>query len=207
MTNTETSFYGQQTDEKILYVARPHQLALTLLLAKFIAASFVLLVVILIIDQQQFLTKYAELIAIIGAIVAGSVAGVGFWIVNNIRQKNIAYITDRRVVKFELATPLATNMRSLSWEEAVKVKTFPPNALWKQLMIGSVVIHAKTTVAPVGPTEHDQVITDDDIEIKDVYYYRDLGNYIEKILFLYKKHPADVAALQPFVTREKGKRY
>ena len=50
------------------------------------------------------------------------------------------------------------------------------------------------------------MITDDDIEIPYVSFYRDLGNYIEKILFLYKKRPADIADLKPFVAKVKGKR-
>lgn len=50
------------------------------------------------------------------------------------------------------------------------------------------------------------IVTDDDIELADIYYYRDLGNYIEKILFLYKKQPKEVANLNAFVPKPKGKR-
>ena len=68
------------------------------------------------------------------------------------------------------------------------------------------VVHARTTIAPLDGATMAQAVTDDDVELRDVYFYRDLGNYIEKILFLYKKQPKDIADLKPFVTKEKGKR-
>lgn len=206
MLNTDKSFYGQQTDERILYVARPHSLAHFLLFCKFLIGAGVVFVVTIIIGQQAFLEKYASGIALGGGLLAGATAAVGAWIVEHGKQRNVCYITDRRVVKFEASTPFATNTRSLNWEEAVKVKTFAPNALWKQLKIGTVVVHARTTIASPEFSEGKQIVTDDDVEIPSVYYYRDLGNYIEKILFLYKKQPKDIATLKPFVTKEKGKR-
>lgn len=207
MLNTNNSFYGRQTDERILYVARPHPLALSILLSKFLIGAAIVFLAATIISEERLMEKYAGQIAVGGAMAAGVVASVGFWIVENAKRKNVCYITDRRVVKFEASTPLATNTRSLNWEEAVKVKTYPPNVLWKQLMIGTVIVHARTTVASLEAKERENVVTDDDVEIQNAYFYRDLGNYIEKILFLYKKRPKDIASLQPFVTKEKGKRY
>ena len=206
MTNTDTGFYGQQTDERILYVARPHPLALAILMIKFLIGAIVVLLTISIIGQQTVMAKYAGQIAIFGGVTAGAVAAIGWWIVENIRRKNIAYVTDRRIVKFEPSTPLATNLRSLNWEEAVKVKTYAPNVIWKQLMIGTVIVHARTTISPIDGQTQKQAVTDDDVEIQNAYYYRDLGNYIEKILFLYKKQPRDIATIKPFVTKKKGKR-
>ena len=207
MLNTNASFYGQQTDERILYVVRPHWLSQTILFLKFLAGAGIVFFIAVIVAEQGLMQKYAGQFGIGGGVIAGIIVVIGLWVVKNARQKNIAYITDRRVVKFEASTPFATNTRSLNWEEAVKVKTYARNAIWKQLMIGSVVVHAKTTIATPEASKTERLVTDDDVEIPSVYFYRDMGNYIEKILFLYKKQPKDIAALQSFVPRVKGKRY
>lgn len=201
-----------------MYVARPHWLSQIILFGKFLAAAGIVFFIAVIVGEQAapqvgqaggqgLIQKYAGQSGVVGGIIAGIIVAIGLWVVKNVRQKNIAYITDRRVVKFEASTPLATNSRSLNWEEAVKVKTFPPNFFWKQWMIGTVIVHARTTVASLDAGVRENIVTDDDVEIKDVYFYRDLGNYIEKILFLYKKQPKDVAGLLPFVPKKKGKRY
>ena len=207
MLNTNESFYGQQTDERILYVVRPHWLSQVILLGKFLAGAGIVFFIAVIAGEQGFIQKYAGQLGIGGGIIAGFIVAIGLWVFGNSRQKNIAYITDRRVVKFEASTPFATNSRSLNWEEAVKVKTYAPNAIWKQMMIGTVVVHAKTTIATPEVSKTERLVTDDDVEIQNVYFYRDLGNYIEKILFLYKKQPKDIAELQSFIPKEKGKRY
>lgn len=212
MINTETQFYGQQTEERILYVIRPYPLALVTMLIKFLLAAAVVMILTLAAGRQTFLTRYELNIVTSGAAVSALIAGAGLWITDTARRKNVAYVTDRRIVKFEATNPFATSIRSLSWEEAVKVKTPPTNFIWKQLMVGTVVVHAKTTVASiditknVGRSSTENVVTDDDVEVKHVYFYRDLANYIEKILFLYKKHPKEVAQVKPFVPRKKGER-
>lgn len=196
MINTDIQFYGQQTGERILYVIRPYPLALLTLLAKFgLAAAAIMLLAL------------AAKIPAGGGLAAALIFGAGLWITDTVRRKNTAYITDRRIVKFEAVNPFATSIRSLSWEEAVKVKTPPTNFIWKQLMVGTVVVHAKTTVASIDLTKTENVVTDDDVEVKHVYFYRDLANYIEKILFLYKKRPKEIAELVPFVPRKKGLRF
>lgn len=213
MINTDTFFYGRQTGERILYVARPYPLAILTLLIKFLAAAGMVMILTLAAGRQIFLEKYAFDIAMGGGVAAAAITGAGLWITDTARRKNVAYVTDRRIVKFEAINPFATAIRSLSWEEAVKVKTPPTNFIWKQLMVGTVVVHAKTTVASIDLTKNaersltENIVTDDDVEVKQVYFYRDLANYIEKILFLYKKHPKEVTELKPFVPRKKGERY
>ena len=69
---------------------------------------------------------------------------------------------------------------------------------WKQMAIGNVVMHART------PSEGESI---DDIELRDVHYYRDLGNYIDKILFTYKQKPREVSEIRPFVLKPRGERY
>lgn len=207
MVNTDASFYGQQTGERILYVIRPYPPALAAMLVKFILAAGVVMLLVTAAGRQVFLSRYQLEIATAGGSAAALIFGAGLWITDTVRRKNIAYVTDRRIVKFEATNPFATSIRSLSWEEAVKVKTPPTNFIWKQLMVGTLVVHAKTTVASIDLTKTENIVTDDDVEIKHVYFYRDLANYIEKILFLYKKRPKEISELVAFVPKMKGLRY
>lgn len=207
MVNTNSSFYGQQTGERILHVIRPYPPALLAMMIKFMAAAATVMILAVAAGRQAFLNKYEFDIAVGGGTVSALILGVGLWITDTVRRKNTAYITDRRIVKFEATNPFATSIRSLSWEEAVKVKTPPTNFIWKQLMVGTLVVHAKTTVASIDLTKTENVVTDDDVEVKHVYFYRDLANYIEKILFLYKKRPKEIAELVRFVPKGKGLRY
>ena len=43
-------------------------------------------------------------------------------------------------------------------------------------------------------------------ELTHVYYYRDLGNYIDKILYTYKQKPKEMKKIKPFVEKPKGQR-
>lgn len=196
MRNTEADFYGRQEDEKILYVIRPHFLASLVKLVKVYFVAFVVFLAFLLMGSQ--IASVSALFKLLGLILGVAVAVIGTKIVGDYQRRNISYITDRRVVHFEPTTLFATNLRTLTWDEVVKVKTYPPNMLWKQLAIGNVVVHSRT------PAEGELI---DDIELKDVYYYRDLGNYIDKILFTYKQKPREVEQIKPFVPKPRGQRY
>lgn len=203
MRNTERDFYGRQEGEKILYVIRPHPLPTVFKLLKvYLIAFLVGLIFIILGSQSGFFTS---IFVIFGIILFLLVIVVGTKIILDWEKREIAYITDRRVVRFEPTTLFATNFRTLSWDEVVKVKTYPPNMVWKQMAIGNVVIHARTPVRLEDVGSRD--IMADDIELKDVYYYRDLGNYIDKILFTYKQRPKEIDLIPPFVPKPKGQRY
>lgn len=203
MQNTDSSFYGQQAGEKILYVIRPHIMTLYIALVKLtIAVAVILFTMVIAASVLPFIQQTILMVGIVGSALVGI---IGLWIL--LKGKSIAYLTDRRIVKFDPTAPFATNIRSLSWEEAVKVKTFSHNLFLKQMKIGTVLIHAKSTIASTDVTKRENVTTDDDVEIHNVYYYRDLGNYIEKILYLYKKHPKEIAELPTFVPKPRGRRY
>lgn len=205
MINTESQFYGQQAGENILYVIHPHIVTLYIALVKLAIAVGVVLAGTVIAASVPPFTSSQGTILTIGTIMSVIIGAIGLWI--TLTAKSIAYVTDRRIVKFDPTAPFATNTRSLSWDEVVKVKTFSHHLLLKQMKIGTVLIHAKSTIASTDVTKKENVTTDDDVEIANVYYYRDLGNYIEKILYLYKKHPKEIADLPKFVPKPRGKRY
>lgn len=204
MHNTEHDFYGKQEGERILYVVKPHPFALTFGLIKIFLIALVISTVFILLGTT--LEGLGVIFIIPGLILFFVVIFLGTKIVLDWQAREVAYITDRRIVRFEPTTLFATNSRTLAWDEVVKVKTYPPNFLWKELAIGTVTIHARTSIrtaedTPIG------TVTADDIEIKDVYYYKDLGNYIDKILFTYKQQPMAVAEIRPFIPRPRGERY
>lgn len=196
LTNYENKFYGQQEDERILYLVKPHVISVYFKLGFIYLIALTVLVVFVVLGK--ILGFAGGALTLVGIIIAILMFIFGTKIVNDSYKRNLTYITDRRIVRFEPTTIFATNIRSLSWDEAVKVKTYPPNFLWKQLAIGTVEVHSRTTNDAAAP---------DDIKIEDVYYYRDLGNYIDKILFTYKQKPKDIAEIHPFIAKPAGQRY
>lgn len=204
MINTEKSFYGQQEDEKILYAIRPHPLSATTKTIKVIVVSFVVFLILYLLGQYAH--GGSRLMKFLSFVVGGAIIFIGSKLIHSSQKRGISYITDRRVVRFDPTTFFATNIRSLSWDEVVKVKTYSPNILYKQLMVGNVVIHARTTVKTVGE-DIDNTVTADDIELKDVYLYRDLGNYVDKILFTYKQKPKEMDSVRAFIPKPRGQRY
>jgi len=204
MHNTERDFYGKQTDEKILYVIRPHKLATIFSLIKIYLIAAVVSLALIVIGTQ--IGSLGGIFVTMGIILFVLMIVIGTKIVVDWESREVAYITDRRLVRFEPTTLFATNSRTLSWDEVVKVKTYPRNFVFKQMAIGNIVIHARTSIRTAEDTPANTV-TADDIEIKDVYYYKDLGNYIDKILFTYKQKPTETSNIMPFVLKPKGERY
>ncbi len=203
MINSDRDFYGKQEDEKILFVVRPHSLATTVSLIKLYLVALAIFFVLVVLGSQLGPVSGAFFTS--GLILAIVIIVFGTKILVDYQKRNIAYITDRRLVRFEPTTLFATNPRSLTWDEVVKVKTYPPNIFWKQLAVGNVVVHARTPGRP-DDVGHGGV-TADDIQLNHVFYYRDLGNYIDKILFTYKQKPKEMDSIHPFVLKPRGERY
>ena len=202
MHNTDTDFFGKQEGERILYVVKPHPLSLVFKLLKIYLIAIAVFAVLAILGTQLVLL---DLFILGGLVLAIIIAVVGTKVVTDYQKRDMAYITDRRLMRFDPTTLLATSPRSLTWDEVVKVKTYPPNALWKELAIGNVIVHART---PARPDERAPgAIAADDIELKDVYYYKDLGNYIDKILFTYKQKPKEMENIHAFIPKPRGERY
>ena len=148
MQNSDTNFYGKQEGEKILYTVYPHILSLLIKLSKIYSVSFIVFIALFIIGQQ--ISWIGGIFSLMGVVLAFLVVILGTKIVVDYQKRNISYITDRRIVHFEPTTLFATNSRTLSWDEVVKVKTYPPNIFWKQMAIGNVTLHART---PARSTE------------------------------------------------------
>ena len=205
MINTTKDFYGKQDGEKILYAITPHNISLYLSIFKTSLASIAVASLGFIISSQiPTLPSQIRIYPLIAGLLLLIVGVLNQIVTFN---KTISYITNRRVVRFSAHTPFATSTRSLTWDQAVKAKSLPPNAIYKMFMIGDITIHSNSTVSAVDNKSTHNTITNDDIEITNVYYYKDLGNYIEKIIYTFKNEPDKLNNILPFVAKPKGKRY
>jgi hypothetical protein len=204
MKNTDRNFYGQQEGERILYVIHPHPFATVIALLKVYVIALIIALVLVMLGSAVAVAMGA--FALLALILFILTVSFGTKIIFDWAAREIAYITDRRIVRFEPTTLFATNTRTLAWDEVVKVKTYPPNFIWKQLAIGTVAVHGRTSIRTFEDIERG-TSTVDDIEIRNVYLYRDLGNYIDKILYTYKQMPADVYRVREFIPKPKGERY
>lgn len=185
------SFDGQQEGERILYTVREHPFSTYLSYVGLTAVGLFVIVLSFIIAASYMYT---------GTIyrIVGSVFGIGIIVLGGLWTRKragetVAYITDRRIMRFECTTPFYTAKRALFWNEALKAKAVTRNLFWKILNIGSVVVET-------------QVPEQGDVYLGNVYYYDDLVNYIDKILFVFKNSPAEIAVMKPFVPKPKGNR-
>lgn len=193
-------FPGQQSDEKVLYEVRPHLAALYVTLVKIVGLSLVLFVFLMA------LARISPIFALLSFVISGAVMLIGAWATVTMFGRSVAYITDRRIVRFEAATPFATNSRALTWDQVAKIKTFPRNIMWKMLKVGTVAVHAASTFVHTHEHPRENIYTNDDLELEHVYYYKDLGNYLDKILYLYKHKPQELEELKPFIPKPAGQR-
>jgi hypothetical protein len=199
-----TTFYGQHSDERILYTVREHKLVVMWSLFKAIGAGLVIFLGFAMIGGQ--LLGMGNWFTLLGLGLAIIIGGGGSLAVLSGEHKNVGYVTDRRIIRFQAETSWTVNSRSLMWEEAVKVKTFTPNFIYRILNIGTVVVHAKSTFITSDEVMSRYYVSDDDVELRGVHYYRDLGNYIDKILYLYRQKPKELETIRPFVAKPRGRR-
>ncbi len=184
-------FDGQQEGERILYELRPHPIAKYFAIARGMLLAVGLLVVLLITGSVA--PQIAGLLTTIGVILALLLILATLWWNGKVYGQSRTYITDRRIMRFEVVSPFYVTKRSLFWSEALKAKGYAPNYVFRLLGIGTV------EVAPHMDT-HENVV------IPNVAYFEDLANYIDKILFTYKQTPQALAGFKPFIAKPRGQR-
>lgn len=187
----DIQFDGQQTDERILYVVIPHPFAKYVALVRLILLALFFFLILQLVGSV--VPAIAAPMRIASVVLSGILLIVGIWWNQTVYGKSKTYITDRRIIRFEVMTPFFTTKRALFWNEALKAKGYAPNIVWKMLKIG------KVRIEP-------QLAEGEDVLVHDVYMYDDVANYIDKILFTFKNKPAEVAAIKPFVPKPKGQR-
>jgi hypothetical protein len=185
------TFDGQQTDERVLSVITPH-------ISRFLFSGFTLViafiaVVAVLFGITDFIPAAASLIKVIIVIISFIIIVLSLWWMWKTQTEDKTYITDRRIIRFDVVTPFFTNKRALFWNEVLKVKAYSSTMIMRLAKVGTI------QVEPVA-AEHESVM------ISDVYYYEDLGNYLDKILFTFKNKPGDMSTIKPFVAKPKGHR-
>lgn len=186
------SFDGQQTDERILYVISPHEFSRSLAIAKLLFLSLFFYLMIWFIAGIVS-PSYALALTISGAIVSFLLVIIGVWWNQKVYKESKTYITDRRIIRFDIVSPFFQTKRVLFWNEALKAKAFAPNMLYRILRIGTVQVEPHLTDS-------------ENVRVTNVYFYDDLANYIDKILYIVKNKPEELQSLQPFVPKPRGER-
>lgn len=184
------AFDGQQEGERVLFEIRPHPIVMRFALLRIAFTASIFVLIVFVIGTQSSFTSALFLIPFVG--IAAAAAGAVFWVKRQ-HEDTRAYITDRRVMRFERISPFMVAKRALFWNEVLKAKAYEPNLLLKSYNIGTLIIEP-------------QVQTEENVIIAQVSYAQDLANYIDKILFTFKNTPADITKIKPFVPKPKGER-
>ncbi len=185
-------FHGQQEGERILHRFNQHWISLVFGILKVTFVSVVLASLGLF--ASRFLPALTDSITQYSYITAGVVWLVGLWWALKVHRESSTVITDRRVIRFEPVFPIFSRKRALFWTNVLKCKGFSTNILLRLFKIGKLTVHPLTG-------------EDDNIECRYVYYYDDLANYIDKILFVVKHTPTELSSLRAFIAKPKGSRY
>lgn len=184
------AFDGQQEDERVLYEIRPHAVVEQFALLRVILTAVIFLAIILVIGSQS---SAQAVIYLVGIAVIVVFLTIGLWWNKLYFRDTHAYVTDRRIMRFERVSPFVVAKRALFWNEALKAKAYEPNFLLQSMKVGSLIIEP-------------QVQTEENVVIKNVHYAGDLANYIDKILFTFKNTPGEIDMLRPFVPKPRGER-
>lgn len=187
----DIQFDGQQTDERILYVIIPHHFAKYVALTRLVLLALFFFFILQLI--ASVVPMFATPLKIASLAFSALLLIIGFLWNEIVYGKSKSYITDRRIIRFEVMTPFFTTKRALFWNEALKAKGYTSNVFWKMLNIG------KVRIEP-------QLAEGEDVLVHDVYMYDDVANYVDKILFTFKNKPAEVSMIKPFVPKPKGQR-
>ena len=187
----ESYFDGQQLDERILYTIVPHPLSHYIAIVRTVVLALVFPIILFMISG--IFPQGAVIMRTIGIIFSLFLVFAGIWWNSAVYRKSRTYVTDRRIIRFDVVSPFFTTKRALFWNEVLKAKAFSPSLLYRFLKIGSL------TVEPLM-SEHENVT------VPHVYYFEDLANYIDKILFTFKNKPMEISTLKPFIPLPKGKR-
>jgi hypothetical protein len=185
------TFDGQQEGERVLYTITPHPISKYLSIARLVFLALFFFVVLWVIGG--IVPAMTTILRIAGFLLSVILLIVGFWWNLTVFRKSKSYITDRRIIRFDVVSPFFMTKRALFWNEALKAKAYAPNMLFRSFKIGTIDVEPQLA-------EHE------DVRVTDVYYYEDLANYIDKILFTFKNKSDEIAAIKPFVPKAKGQR-
>jgi|GEM_PF-737434 len=196
--NPKIEFPGQQTGERVLYRAKmsSKMKILSMVVVVIVALFFLVMFQIVwsILTPTLLEMNASPIFLLLANFLGIALAIFVLWWINRVYDQTELFITDRRVLKFLPLVPYRTSVRTLFWEEVIKVKTFYKNTLLEKMLgIGSFEVHGRN---------HET----DNIEMDYLIYHEDLGNYVDKILYIYKNKPEELTTFKKFVPKPVGKR-
>jgi hypothetical protein len=184
-------FDGQQEEERILHTITAHALSKNIAIARIVLLAIFFVFVMFMVGSV--IPDAATIFHVLGIICALILIGAGYLWNVIVYTKDRTYITDRRIIRFDVVSPFLTTKRSLFWHEVMKAKAFAPNLFYKKFNVGTVVVEPLMA-------DHENVI------VTDVSMYDDVGNFIDKILFTSKNKSNEMANFPVFVPKPKGQR-
>lgn len=185
-------FYGQQEGERVLYIVRPHHTRKWVKGGFALGASLLLFLLVYFIHESTGFDPNQVLL--FGVIVFLLSFFAQCWWIWFAADHAKAIITDRRFIRFEVAFPVFVNRRSLFWNEVLKVRGFAPNILFRFLKVGTLEVRP-------------QMSEGETVSFAYVYYFEDLANYIDKVIYNSKNKPDELQQMRQFVPRPAGERF
>lgn len=188
--NLSFVFEGQQSGERVLYLIRPHWLMLVVHVGRVLCVVAPLQLFWYWPEnpvRQQLPQYYPWLVTTVACLWIAWV--YKYW------SRFRAYLTDRRLVRFEAVFPVTEKRRAILWSAVVKTRGIAPNFLWRLINIGTL---------EVSPHETEK---GGSVAFPYVTYFEDLASYIEKIVFTVRSAPQEPLSIRAFVAKPKGKRY
>jgi len=186
------NFSGQQEGERILFSFAPH------IIRFYFHFGIILLVSLLLSFGSVVLSQYypetETALRFFRLILLALLIFGGTWWARMLAHRTRTYLTDRRIIRVEPAFPWFEKRRSLFWNEVTKAKAYAPTIVHRFLNIGTV------SVMPFAANY-------EDIRVPATFYFDDVANYIDKIVFLHKNRPEELSDLRPFVLKPKGQRH
>ena len=191
--NITISFHGQQWDEPVLHVMRPHWTMIVIRLLQIVILSCLSLFAWWRINHYwpELLSEYK----LFGYLAILIIAFIFSWWQLKYYRRLRAYITDRRIVRFTATFPITETRHAIFWREVAKTRDVTSNFVWRAFKIGTVEISTHLTE---GGSE---------ISFPYVYYFEDLVSYLDKIIHYSKDSPDQIATVKPFVAKPRAIRY
>lgn len=185
-------FDGQQEGERVLWIIRLHPVK------RVVNFVYGLMIALVFFAGMMFVPEFAavnrQYFYVFLSIISLLIITARMWWGELHMKHTKTFITDRRIIRFEFAVPPFRRKRSLFWSEIAKVKTISLGVLFSMAKIGAL------SVQPL-------MIPGEEIYIPYVYYFGDLANYMDKILYLQKNKPEEISQMREFVAKPKGQRY
>jgi len=206
----QNRFSGQATDERILYMTREFELFL------FIKMLFVILIAVAIsLAAWVFSLAFKNIFSVssisfllpLTFVLVSAFAVIGFWWVYSLWQKSLAILTNKRLIKIIYTTPFNRYNQSLPLEMIVDTSCnnqgFFEGVAHSLLKVGTLTARSSASSSGVSTEDTDRV-NKKYFYLENIKYCEDLQQYLNKILSLLSRSPAELETFRPFIPHLKG---